>query len=264
LSLQTGQFGFKKGFSTNYCLFVDQEVVSYYLNNRSDVEVVSYYLNNSSDVFATAHDMQEAFDRVDLIMIFKKLREVISGCYTSFYVYFILTITLCVSWRGAFSDSFVSLNGVKQGGILFPFLFNVFGLRLDDLLVELEDLSVGCNVGSLYYGSIAYADDVLLLALSQNALRVMLNCCTCFATNNNVLFNPTKSHCLHFNRTYASLTQFEVVLQGVQLVWSNSLVHLGHLLTFNKNDSSDLFLRKTNSMLSVITSWLIFLAYLRC
>jgi hypothetical protein len=85
-------------------------------------------------------------------------------------------------------------------------------------------------VGSLYYGSIAYADHVLLLVPSLNALHVMLNCCTSFATNNNVLFNPTKSHCLHFNSTNASLTQFEVVLQGVQLVWSNSLVHLGSLI----------------------------------
>lgn len=61
----------------------------------------------------------------------------------------------------------------------------------------------GCYVGSLYYGSIAFADDVLQLAPSLEALRIMLSC---FAANNNVLFNSVKSHCLNFNSTYSRLT----------------------------------------------------------
>jgi hypothetical protein len=107
-------------------------------------------------------------------------------------------------------------------------------------------------VGSLYYGSIAYADDMVLLAPSLYALRVMLNCCTQFAANNNILFNPTKSHCLHFNFSNTRLTQFEVVLQGVQLIWSNSLMHLGHLFTCNNNDSSDVSSKKMILFPSVI------------
>ena len=48
------QFGLQKNYTTNHCSFVIQEVVS-------------YYLYNNSGAFASALDMQKAFDRVDLL-----------------------------------------------------------------------------------------------------------------------------------------------------------------------------------------------------
>jgi hypothetical protein len=72
-------------------------------------------------VFATALDMQKAFDRVDLLVLFKKLRvRSFPAVILRFMFILYSSLTLCVSWCGAFSDSFVSLNGVKQGGILYP------------------------------------------------------------------------------------------------------------------------------------------------
>ncbi len=223
------QFGFKKGCSTNHCTFVIKEVVS-------------YYLNNNSDVFACALDMQKAFDRVDLMVLFKKLSMRAFPPVIIRFVFILYScLSLCVFWNGAVSDNFVSLNGVKQGGILSPFLFNFF---IDDLLVKLEYLHVGCNIGCLYFGCIAYADDILLLAPSLSALRIMLDCCSDFASCNNVLFNPTKSHCIRFSISTLPVTQFTMMLQGKQLGWTDSIVHLGHMLVSNNNDSADVAARK--------------------
>ena len=135
------------------------------------------------------------------------------------------------------------LNGVKEGGILSPFFFNIF---IGDLLLELERLHLGCYVGLLYCGRIAYADDVLLLASLLCALRVMFDCCTMYANNNNLLFNVAKSHCLHFIQNALPVTQFAVSLQNVPLMWTDSIKHLGHVFTMNSSDAADILAKRNN------------------
>ena len=51
------------------------------------------------------------------------------------------------------------LNGVKQGGILSLYLFYIF---IDDMLISLRNLNLGCFVGFVYFGCIAHADEVML------------------------------------------------------------------------------------------------------
>jgi len=219
------QFGFRKNHSTNHCTFVVKEVVS-------------YYLNNNSDVYACALDMQKAFDRVDLIKLFTKLISSVLPAHV-IRILFILYSSLCLSvfWNGALSTAFISLNGVKQGGILSPFLFCIF---INDLIVGLEGIKVGCYIGQRYFGCVAYADDILLMAPSLAALRIMLKYCTNFADINNILFNPTKSHCIKFSLCTTAISQFVVLLQGIQLSWTNSIVHLGHILQANNKDTADI------------------------
>ena len=196
------QFGFKCSHSTNHCTFVAKEVIA-------------YYINNGSDVFSCAIDMQKAFDRVDLTKLFKKLLQrsiPVLIVRILFHLYF--NVNLRVLWNGAHSANFCSINGVKQGGILSPYLFSIF---INDLLVALELNNEGCRVGHEFFGCIAYADDILLLAPSITALRRMLDICTAYANSNNILFNPNKSHCLHFGKSVNLIKQFPVELQDAYM-----------------------------------------------
>jgi len=73
-----------------------------------------------------------------------------------------------ISWCGILSDYFLATSGVKQGGVLSPVLFCVY---IDGLFTALASANVGCYIGRNYVGALAYADDLVLTALSASALR---------------------------------------------------------------------------------------------
>jgi len=52
-------------------------------------------------------------------------------------------------------------NGVKQGGTVSPVLFCIY---IDGLLHLLRESNVGCFIGNVFVGALAYADDIALLA----------------------------------------------------------------------------------------------------
>ena len=88
------------------------------------------------------------------------------------------------------AEYFVVRQGVRQGDVLSPFLFNVY---VDDLLNELEMNGIGCHVCSQYFGCIMYADDLLLLSASVSGLQCMLDICYRFGMQNSIVFNQNKS-----------------------------------------------------------------------
>ena len=87
---------------------------------------------------------------------------------------------MCVRWDTSLSESFPVTNGVRQGGVLSPILFTLY---MDDLLNDLKNLGIGYFWDSVYAGASCYADDLVLLAPSPSALRIMISLCEEFARN---------------------------------------------------------------------------------
>ncbi len=54
------------------------------------------------------------------------------------------------------SKMFQIKEGVKQGGILSPYLFNYF---MNELLDESDNLNIGANIGKFNFSLISYCDD---------------------------------------------------------------------------------------------------------
>ena len=105
------------------------------------------------------------------------------------------------------SEAFSVKNGVRQGAILSPSLFCVY---LDTLLCQLREAGVGCHMGREFLGAFGYADDVLLIAPSRQALQIMLTVCENFATSHSMLFSTdadpakSKTKCLVFSRSISA------------------------------------------------------------
>jgi hypothetical protein len=63
-------------------------------------------------------------------------------------------------------------SGVKQGDNLLPILFSIF---IDDLVDEINELGLGVNIGDSKLSILLYADDIVLVALSEADMQNMLN-----------------------------------------------------------------------------------------
>ena len=70
-------------------------------------------------------------------------------------------------------------------------------MYIDGLIQLLSKNGVGCTMGDIFCGILVYADDIVLLAPSANAMRCMLRSCDEYATNFNIVFNAGKSKCLY-------------------------------------------------------------------
>jgi hypothetical protein len=129
-----------------------------------------------------------------------------------------------VNWNGCVSNGFNAQNGVKQGGVLSPILFTIY---FDELLLNLESSGVGCFVGNTFMGALAYADDVVILAQTKTAVKILLSVASKFAKEYNVVFNAQKTKYVYFgNDKNVGTINFE----GVNIVNSKTEKHLGNIV----------------------------------
>ena len=130
--------------------------------------------------------------------------------------------------------------------MLSPVLFTIY---IDKLLLELRQQGVGCYWNSYFAGAYAYADDLAILAPAASALRWMLRCCESFASLRGLKFKPAKSQLIKISAHVAgSSTLPSINFCGILLGFSNTVVHLGNILSSDLNDSEDI-LSKCRDML---------------
>ena len=132
------------------------------------------------------------------------------------------------------SEQFRITNGTRQGSVLSPALFAVY---MDELLLNLRRLGVGCHVQGVYMGALGFCDDIVLLAPCRSAMEDMLVVCEQFAIRNNLEFStdpdPSKSKtkCIFVCGQAKTLEKpANLKLLGRELPWVQSAAHLGHEL----------------------------------
>jgi hypothetical protein len=87
--------------------------------------------------------------------------------------------TSSVIWDNQWSRSFPCHQGVRQGGVLSPFLYCLF---VDELLDILTQSGYSVSIG-VYCGSPMYADDLALVASSPEELQAMMDIVATYYAN---------------------------------------------------------------------------------
>ena len=116
------------------------------------------YRSLNSNVYSCFLDASKAFDRVNHYVLFDKLLKRGVPLYVvRILIFWYTSQTMYVRWNNVISSGFGVSNGVRQGGILSPYLFCVY---MDDLSIKLNDTKVGCTTGTTLINHLMYADDL--------------------------------------------------------------------------------------------------------
>jgi hypothetical protein len=191
-------------------------------------EVATHYVNNGSNVFCLLLDASKAFDRVEYSKLFNALLDrKVNSVYVRCLVYMYSHQKLRVNWKGYISDTFTVKNGVKQGGVISPLLFSVY---IDELLHRLQNSNIGCYMGPYYTGSVAYADDLVIMSPSVQGLKKLLKICERYSKDYQLTFNGSKSQFIVFHGGKLKLRNMDIKFCGVQIKSQDKVIHLGHTL----------------------------------
>ena len=234
------QFAFKGKHSTTMCTSVFKEVVS-------------YYVKRDTDVYCCFLDATKAFDLIRFDKLFQILcSKPLPGLCLRVLLDMYKRQKIQIKWNDTFSNKFSTSNGIRQGGIISPLLFNVY---IDVLLTRLKNRNVGCFIGNMYVGCLGYADDVTLLAPSVSSLQNMLEVCNLYGKDYGLQYNCQKTVCMKMSQKNCNLVNYKVSLDGTQLKWVQSVSFLGIFVSYNMDDTNE-FIHKRGSFYSSVNSLL--------
>jgi len=226
------QFGFQKGRSTGTCTHVLKQTVH-------------YYRQRGSHVFCCFVDFSKAFDNVDYWLLFCKLLDYNKSdiCLISvrLLAYWYSHQQMCVQWQNCHSTCFNIANGVRQGGVLSPFLFRVY---IRELINSVVKSKTGCYIAGVCVNLLAYADDIVLLSPSWHGLQKLLNVIEKAATVVGMSFNTNKTVCMVVNPYDKSkivcLSFPQLSLANCKLSFVSQFKYLGHIIENTFCDDSDI------------------------
>lgn len=205
------QFGFKKGVGCNHAIGKVRKIINYYVNRKSTVNV-------------TIVDLKKAFDKVNIYGLLSLLQshDVPSKIVKTLENWF-SNCSAKVSWNAAFSELVDLSAGVRQGGILSPYLFTIY---VDRLLIDLGQMQYGCRINYECLNSFMYADDLILLSSSVTDMQKMLDFCQNFFHCIDMPVNVNKCKVLRIGAE-SHLHCGDLLFDGQPLPFVNEIVYLG-------------------------------------
>ena len=216
------QFGFKRDHSTDLCTFTFKQVID-------------YYNSKGSPVFICYLDASKAFDKINFWILFNKL--IIRGLplvIVRLLVFWYTKQKFIIRWGSSYSETFVASNGVRQGGVLSPHLFNLY---MDDLSLKLNSSKIGCNVNGTALNHLMYADDTVLIAPTAKALQYLILLCEEYAMKCEITFNIKKSVYMCIKpKSYSKMNVPQIFLNNRCIDLVHEYKYLGVLICDNMQD----------------------------
>ena len=177
-------------------------------------------------------DASKAFDRVNHNKLFDKLlNRGVPVFIVRILSFWYSHQSMSVRWGSSISLVFCVSNGVRQGGILSPYLFNVY---IDDLSEQLNSSPAGCYIGNTIINHLMYADDLVLICPSPQALRLLLRVCDSYGITHDIKFNSDKSKVMISRSSDHAETRFGNFFINNEVIPSaKEFRYLGHFLCEN-------------------------------
>ena len=163
-------------------------------------EVVNHCREEKEKVYVAYMDIKKAFDTmwIDAMLFKLQYNKGIAGKTWRLIKNWYIDMKEFVFIGGKASRTYNLYQGTRQGGVLSPWLFLVF---IDDLIEELKNTKAGIFLGSLYFGSPMFADDLTMLSRLKSGLDRMLKTAWEYSQKWRFNFSVTKTVILIFGES---------------------------------------------------------------
>ena len=216
--LSKSQLGFLPGNRTSDAMIILHNLIDYYCHK------------NKKYIFGCFVDFSKAFDSIPRYNLFEKLLKYdVSGKFYDCLVNLYTEDQACIKILSNTTNSFTVNQGVKQGCILSPLLFNIFMSDLQEKLEQEvnEPVKIAPN---LPCSCLLWADDLLMLSCSEKGLQNMLNNLRYFAEDNGLRANMDKTKVMIFNKSGRHIHR-AFHLGGIKLDTTRVYKYLGFKVT---------------------------------
>ncbi len=224
--LHKAQIGFKSNHRTTDHIFALRTLIDKYVTYTTKGKLYTCFM-----------DFKKAFDSVwhDGLLC-KLLRYKIGGKFYDL-IKFLYSKTKCaIKYGFQRSKCFDYGNGVRQGCILSPMLFNLYLNEIPFLPDEQDTDPILLPDGSSL-NCLLYADDLVLISSSANGLQNALSTLSQFCRDWRMNINTKKTKAIIFQKKHrkSTLLKHKFFINGENVEITNSYTYLG--VRFSTNGS---------------------------
>ena len=187
-------------------------------------DTINYYNKANSPVYLCSLDAEKAFDCCNWLKLFQKLstNQILPNTVIKTLTKLYLNGEAEVRYKNVYSSPFTLSQGVRQGSILSPYLYNFY---TDELLSQVKALNIGTFLPNDTNTSIiAFADDIILISPTLTGLQSMLDNCVKYGREHGIRFNNKTQFVISGKSPFQDP---KLVLNNVFIRPKDNLIHLG-------------------------------------
>ena len=204
-------------------------------NRTSDAHFIIHNLiqklchKKSSMIYSCFIDFSKAFDTIPRDKLLNKLLQCdIKGDFFNTIKNIYSNDKACIKInKEEVTDTFDTNQGVKQGCVLSPLLFNIY---MSDLAMKLDSDINETNPFSDHPSCILWADDIILLSENEDGLRKMIKSMENYCKEKELILNTDKTKCMIFNKSGRLIRKY-FSFNNSNLETVKSYKYLGFILT---------------------------------
>jgi hypothetical protein len=217
--LNKHQFGFRANSSCGHAIFSLKELA---LDARK----------NKRNAIALFLDFSKAFDKVNRNKLWYALIKNASPKYWLLLKNYYSKMRTCVvNGEGGYLEPYESKVGVKQGGKLSPFLYN---LLVNNMLDLIEGSGLTYKINGLSKGILVYADDTNVICDSICKINAVIKLIERFCSDYDITINSKKTKWMRLTPNYSlTLGEDKVSIAGVEIEEVKEFKFLGVIISSN-------------------------------
>jgi len=240
--LEEGQFGFREGRGTMDAIYI----LNYMVNKET--------AKKKGKIYAFFADLKAAFDKVNRVKLREMLRKAnIEEQLRRRVMETYMETKNKVKVGNEKSEEFWTRSRVRQGCPISPTLFNIF---LMDLETEMRKEQLGgVVVGKEKVWSIIYADDIVLLAKSEQELKNMMSRFKKYLRKKELMLSPEKSKVVVFEKGKGKTRKREWKWGEEKIEEVKEIRYLGYIMQKNGGAEKHVVERMRRSMIAMKQTW---------